>query len=706
MKTEELKKLLSSLTLEEKVGQLVQVTPDFFGNQGEVTGPMTQWSMDEEQLYQLGSVLGTHRATEVRKIQENYLAHSRHKIPLLFMADVIHGYETIFPIPLALASSFDSELIENVARHAAKEAAKEGIHVTFSPMADYVKDPRWGRVLESNGEDPRLSTALTKAYVRGYQGENLKNESHVAACVKHFIGYGAAEGGRDYNTVDVSDVELYQNYLPAFEGAISEGVKMVMTSFNSVHGVPVTANTSLVQNVLRGKLGFQGLLISDWAAIAELKAHRIAETSKQAAQKAFETSVDMDMMTDCYLKELAAIVEETQATEALDASVWRVLSLKNELGLFENPYRGLDTTADLEELTKASYEAAVRCAVLLKNEGVLPLKKEEKILLVGTKAVTRDVLGAWSWIGEMEAASSLSEGMKKIVSTLEILPITDEEPDWQAIEEAASRADKVVIAVGETSEEAGEAASRTDLTLREIERTVIQTIYKKNTESILVTFSGRPLVLTEVEPKVKAIVSAWFLGSQTGTALASLLSGERNFSGHLPMSYPRSVGQLPYSYQEMSTGRPKTAENADQKYISRYLDEENGPLYPFGHGLSYSEFVYSDLRLSNKQLTRNEQLTLSFTVSNLSNQAGYTLPQIYFQDAFTQIIRPKKELLAWQPVSLDPGETRQVQFVVETKDFAYVHSDLARTTDKGTFHLFLGTSAEKELSTATFEYVG
>lgn len=705
MEISKLKQLLSSLSLEEKIGQLVQVTPDFFGNKGEITGPMSQWEMDSEQLYQVGSVLGTHRAKEVRKIQKEYLTYSRHKIPLLFMADVIHGYETIFPIPLALASSFDSELIESVAHYSAKEASKEGIHVTFSPMADHVKDPRWGRVLESNGEDPTLSTELTKAYIRGYQGEDLKNSKHIAACVKHFIGYGAAEGGRDYNTVDISDVALYQNYLPAFEGAISTGVQMIMTSFNSIHGIPVTANTSLIQTLLREKMGFEGVLISDWAAIAELKAHRIAETSKEAAEKAFSTSVDIDMMTDCYLQELGAIVEENNEIAKLNESVWRVLLLKNKLGLFENPYRGLELTFDSESLNKAAYSAATQSAVLLKNNSILPLSKEEKILLVGTKATTKDVLGAWSWIGDMNASISLAEGMSKEFKNLEIICLSEKSQDWSSIKEAASLADKVVIAVGETSEEAGEAASRTDLRLTEIEQRLIETIFNGNKESILITFSGRPLVLTDVEPKVKAIISAWFLGSQTGSALTSLLSGEENFSAHLPMSFPRSVGQLPYSYQEMSTGRPMTEENANEKYISRYLDEQNKPLYAFGHGLTYSNFTYTDLKISSDTLCRTDQIELSFEVTNISDKQGKALPQIYFQDEFTEVIRPKRELLIWKQLNLNPGETQLVQFRIASEKFAYVHSDLKRTTDTGRINLFLGLDAETVLSKASFIYI-
>lgn len=706
MEPRELKKVLADLTLEEKVGQLVQVTPDFFGDEGEITGPMVQWSMGKNQLYQIGSVLGTHRASEVKKIQSEYLAHSRHKIPLIFMADVIHGYETIFPIPLALAASFDSSLIERVAAASAAEAAAEGIHVTFSPMADYVKDPRWGRVLESNGEDPKLSKLLTESYVRGYQGENLlKEPQRIAACVKHFIGYGAAEGGRDYNTVDISAIEMYQNYLPTFEGAISNGVKLVMTSFNSLDGIPVTGNKKILKDVLRKQLGFKGVLISDWAAIAEMINHRVAENEREAALKAFTAGVDIEMMTDCYLRNLARSIETEGLIESLDSAVLRVLTLKNDLGLFENPYRGLETQVDSVELQKISYNAALRSAVLLKNDNVLPLKKSENILLVGTKATTQDVLGAWSWIGDTQQAVSLAEGMSRGFSHLEVISLEKNNNDWSIIAEAASRADKVVIAVGEGSEEAGEAASRTDLRLREEERQLVEVISVNNSANVLITFSGRPLILTNVYKKAGAIISAWFLGSQTGTALFALLSGVENFYGHLPMSFPRSVGQLPYSYQEMSTGRPQTQSNYHEKYISRYLDEENGALYSFGHGLSYSDFHFSDFELSQEILTMSDKLTVRFKVTNTSQVAGFVLPQIYFQDEVTEVIRPKLELLKWKQTYLAAGETKTVSFIISPTELAYVHADLKRKTDPGSFRLFLARSASEIIAESKFQIV-
>lgn len=694
MEKTKLKAILADLTLAEKVGQLVQVTPDFFGNPGEITGPMSQWSMNNEQLYQIGSVLGTHRSDEVKKIQRDYLANSRHKIPLIFMADVIHGYETIFPIPLALAASFDAAMIEKVAAATGAEAATEGVHVTFSPMADYVKDPRWGRVLESNGEDPRLSKVLTESYVRGYQGDNLATEeNHIAACVKHFIGYGAAEGGRDYNTVDISDVEMYQNYLPAFEGAIASGVKMVMTSFNSFKGIPVTANKKLIQNVLRHELGFKGVLISDWAAIGELMQHRVAENPHQASYKAFTAGIDIDMMTDCYLQELAEIILAENLTEQLDEAVLRVLNLKNDLGLFENPYRGLKTQVDKTKLRKLAHKAALRSAVLLKNEGVLPLKKSEKILLIGTKGTTQDVLGAWSWIGDRQKAVSLADGLTAKFPQIVVMEIDDNQKDWQTVITAVKEADKVLLAVGETSDEAGEAGSRANLELSGVEQKLVAVAAQNNPATILITFSGRPLVLTQEAAKTAAIISGWFLGSEMGSALAALLSGEENFSGHLPMSFPRSVGQLPYSYQEMSTGRPKTKANGQEKYISRYLDEENGPLYAFGHGLSYSRFTFSDFSLSQSSLAKGEKATLRFTVGNDSQIPGFALPQVYFQDEVTEMIRPKIELLKWKQVYLEAGESKTISFVLSPKDFAYVHENLKRYSDPGEIQLFLATSA-------------
>lgn len=707
MEERALRKLLDSLSVAEKVGQLVQVTTDFFDASGAITGPMQEWTMSNQERYQIGSVLGTTAASQVREIQAQYLAHSRHQIPLLFMADVIHGYREIFPIPLALAASFDEELLQAVASASAKEAATEGIHVTFSPMADYVKDPRWGRVLESNGEDPLLSQRLTAAYVKGYQGDSLKDERSLAACVKHFIGYGAAEGGRDYNTVDFSDLALYQDYLPSFRSALAAGAKLVMTAFNSIRGVPVSGNSELIQNVLREDLGFEGVLISDWAAIQELIPHRVAADQKEASSLAFNATVDIDMMTNCYQRNLATIVMEQQLEPALDEAVWRVLTLKNELGLFENPYRGLDQLVAAAELEQQAFEAAVKSAVLLKNEQVLPCQKNEKILLVGTKVDTGDLLGAWSCMGDTAQTRNLASVFQAEFTQLTSIPLAADVSDlaekWPAIQAAAMQADKVLIAVGEAGDEAGEAASKTSLRLKPQETALIQRLSRLNEHCIGVIFSGRPLVLTEVADALQGIIAPFFLGSQTAAALAALVSGRRDFSGRLPMGFPRHEGQLPYSYREMSTGRPETADSHGQRYRSNYLDEENDALYPFGYGLSYNTWEYCDITLSHEQLTTDEPLSLRLTLTNQGTQTGTENIQLYFTDEVAQVIRPKIELLDWQLVTLAPGESREVCFTIHSEQLAYVHQDLRRYTDAGTFQLHLGKNSRELLASFTVE---
>lgn len=703
METVKLKELIDQMTVAEKVGQLVQLTPDFFAQGGEITGPMQQWHMSEDQLFSIGSVLGTHTAEQVYAIQTSYLEKSRLKIPLVFMADVIHGYETIFPIPLALASSFDAQLVEEVAKASAKEAAEAGVHVTFSPMADHVKDARWGRVLESNGEDPTLSAVLTAAYVRGYQGTAslAENKQRIAACVKHFIGYGAAEGGRDYHTVDLSDLELYQNYLPAFQAAIEAGAELVMTSFNTIHGVPATANQPLLQEVLREKLGFDGLIISDWAAVAELMAHRVAADRKEAAQKAFTAGVEMDMMSDCYLNALEQIIQADPAMkEQLNKAVFHVLHLKNKLGLFEDPYRGLApenlTPRLLKETRLLSREAAKQTTVLLKNQALLPLQKKQKVALIGPKADSKDLLGAWSWIGKPEAAVSLAEGLSQKEIDLTVLPYPDGEMLTSAfLDEAckvAKGAEVVLLALGETSEEAGEAASLTKLTLSRKQEALIEAVSQVNPRIATILFCGRPLVLTAIEPLCQAIMIAWFPGSEGGNALADLLMGESEPQGRLAMSFPRAEGQLPLTYSQLSTGRPLTEENSDQKYISRYMDEKNEPLFSFGSGIGYSKCTITHTQIIIPQ-EKGAPFEISCTLKNEGDVPHTTTLQLYSRDDVTEVARPMRELKQWRKIHLAAAEERQHSFYVTPEDFAYVHSDFSTESDPGTISLYLGFAA-------------
>jgi beta-glucosidase len=703
MNNNQISALLNEMTTAEKVGQLVQLTPDFYAQDGEITGPVQEWNLDEDQLYSIGSVLGTHTAKQVYTIQKKYLEKSRLKIPLIFMADVIHGYETIFPIPLGLAASFDKNLVEQVAEASAREAANAGVHVTFSPMADHVKDARWGRVLESNGEDPLLSSVLTAAYVRGYQGkpqELDKNKKRIAACVKHFIGYGAAEGGRDYNTVDLSEIELYQNYLPAFHAAIEAGAQLVMTSFNTINGIPVTANKQLIQEVLRKKLGFSGLVISDWGAVAELIAHRVAKDSTEATLKAFEAGVEMDMMSDCYLNTLEQLLQSAPLlNDQLNQAVLHVLQLKNKLGLFEDPYRGLEEQnleIPLEERTRnLSRKAAEDSIVLLKNEKVLPITPKQRVALIGPKSVSTDVLGAWSWIGKSEEAISLHEGLIKKDIKISTLPFPDgEEITDDYIEKACQLAKKnevVLIAVGETSEEAGEAASLAKLELSRNQEKLIQSVSKINQKVVTIIFSGRPLVLTAVEAHSQAILISWFPGSEGGNALANILIGESEPNARLPISFPRSVGQLPFSYAQLSTGRPKTNENKNQKYISRYMDEENDALFSFGSGIGYGECMLKETELTydNDKLT----YTLKCILKNTSTIDHTTILQVYSQDDVTEIARPTRELKKWRKVSVPSGKEKTIVFEFTKEDFAYIHTDLLLKSDPGLISLYVGFSS-------------
>lgn len=691
MKKSQLTEILGRLTLEEKVGQLVQLGPMFFSKTGEITGPMQAMDMTQTELYQIGSILGTHTKEEVLHIQETYLAEATHGIPLMFMADVIHGYETIFPIPLALASSFDPALVRQMASLSAEEATAAGINVTFSPMADLVRDARWGRVLESNGEDPLLSSLLTKAYVEGYQGDSLLDPKTLAACVKHFIGYGLAEGGRDYNTVDLSDLMLYQNHLPAFKAAIEAGVKLVMTSFNTVRGVPASGNKWLLQDVLRRDLGFDGLIISDWASIHELINHRVVADKREATYKAATAGVEIDMMTDNYQHHLVALVKEGLVSQDfIDTAVLHVLELKNELGLFEDPYRSLQnrplaSSSDLQaRLRQASRDIASQSMVLLENKDhLLPLKTTEKLALLGPLADSQDLLGAWSWIGKTEDVVTIESGLQAQSEQLEVIK---ERHDFVKLKQV----DKVIVALGEHSLETGEGASKTDIRLPQAQLDLLKEVYKWNPNIVVVLINGRPLDLIEVTPYCHSILEAWFPGSEAGHAIADVLFGRVNPAGKLPMSFPRSVGQVPISYNMLSTGRQINEHNETQKYVSKYLDNENTPLYPFGYGLNYSDIRLSDVRLDDQ----GDRLSVHYRLSNHSQEAGQEVVQLYIKDLFTEVARPERELKAFEKISLQAGESKDLSLTISAQDIAYYHSDLSFQADPGTIEIYFGLDSQ------------
>lgn len=701
MKKQKLVKLLSHMTLAEKIGQLVQLTPNFFaevGTKGEITGPLAEMGITEEELYTLGSVLGTHTKEEVYALQKNYLEKSRLKIPLVFMADVIHGYETIFPIPLAIAASFDPQVAEEVASFSAEEASAAGIHVTFSPMVDLVRDPRWGRVLESTGEDPYLNSLLATAFVKGYQGESgelAENFDKIAACVKHFAGYGAAVGGRDYNTVDLSDWNLYQNYLPSFQAAVDAGVKLVMTSFNVLKGIPSTANKWLLQDVLKKELGFEGVVISDWGAVRELVTHRVAEDLKEAAKRALTAGCDMDMMSTGYLKNLQSLVAEgTVAEEEINEAVLKILTLKNELGLFEDPYRGLTQPKEvnLKKLREASKQVATKSMVLLKNdETILPLKTSQKVALVGPFATSQDILGAWSWIGEKEAAVTVATGLEKTDLEVTVVPTKERtvfsEAEIAATLKAAETCDVVLLALGESSLESGEATSKGNPSLPEAQVVLLKKIREVNQNIVTLLFNGRPLILTEVLPETKGLLEVFFPGSEGGNALAEILTGKVAPTGKLPMSYPETVGQIPLHYDELSTGRPLTESYSGGGYVSFYLDQKNSPLFPFGYGLTYGKLTIEQVEFP-KEMT--EELSVVVTLKNTEEKSVTETLQFYVEDMVGEVALPKRSLKQLKKVAVAANSTEKVTIVLKKADLAYVHADLSKSADAGAFNLYVG----------------
>ncbi len=704
-----LKSIIHNMTLEEKVAQLIQLAGNFYyGLAGEITGPFEEMNISGFVVKNSGSVLGVSGAETVRKIQEEHLKNNRHGIPLLFMSDIVHGYKTIFPIPLAIGCSWDMELAEKSAEVAASEAAVAGVHVTFAPMVDLVRDPRWGRVLESTGEDSFLNSAFAKAFVRGFQGSNLAEDySKVAACVKHFAAYGASEGGRDYNTVNMSERQMRESYLPAYKAALDEGCEMVMTSFNTVDGIPASGNKWLMREILREEWGFNGVLISDWGAVKELIPHGVADDEAEAARMAITAGVDIEMMTPCYISSLQSLIETGKVEEALlDEAVMRILKLKDKLGLFQNPYRAADAAKEQEViLSKSNREVARKLAekscVLLKNENVLPLDKQQKIALMGPFAQSSDILGAWSWKGEIEKTVNLHEALKTRTENLSVaqgcnVETITEEQVAEAIE-AATAADILILAVGENASMSGEACSRGDITLPEAQLQLIKKMKTLNKPIAVILFNGRPLDLHGVLDEADAVLEAWYPGTEGAAAIANILYGKVNPSGKLAMSFPYSAGQIPVYYNAYNTGRPYDGVSRDH-YVSKYLDIPNKPLLPFGFGLSYTNFTYTNLRLSSDKMSADKPVQVTLTITNTGDYSGEEIVQLYIRDLSGEVVRPVKELKDFQRVTLNSKETKDIQFQITEEQLRYYHSDMSFTSDAGLFELYVGSSSEDVLS--------
>lgn len=726
MDQQNLKKLVGDMSLTEKINQLLQVTSGFFVNEAELTGPIRENGITEESISEAGSIIGLLGAKKYKEIQDAYIEKHPHKIPLLIMLDVINGFRTIFPIPLAQGATFEPELSKKCAKIAAKESAVSGVHVTFAPMVDLVRDARWGRVMESTGEDTKLNSDFAAAMVEGFQGNHVGEEYQIAACVKHFAAYGAPTAGREYNTVELSENTLRGYYLPAYEAAIKAGVEMVMTSFNTLNGVPATGNQWLMRDVLRDEMEFDGVLISDWAAIEELIYHGYAKDRKEAAGLAMNAGVDIDMMTGIYSKNLASLIEDgTVKEEILDEAVLRILQLKNKLGLFENPYKDADEEKEkeiilCEEHRQVSLEAAEKSFVLLKNEGILPLNKKEKVAFIGPFVHEKEIYGTWSMLGRPEDTVSIADAAQKYRVDYEVtfakgcdilgeedinlipevhgkaMKLEDQETLIKEAVEAAKNADKVILALGEHRRMSGEAASRAELTLPKVQERLLHAIYEVNPNIGVILFTGRPLDLRLVSEKSQAILNVWMPGTEGGNAILNVLTGKVSPSGKLPMSFPYCVGQVPVHYNEYFTGRPYDPKSGGKEYRSNYRDIPNTPLYPFGYGLSYAKFQYSDLKLSKDTMQEGETLDACITIKNEGEYGGTETVQLYIRDCVGSVVRPRKELKSYQKVELQPGEAKCVTFKITEEMLRFYKADSTFGSEKGEFHVFIGTDSSTE----------
>lgn len=709
-----LKALLDDMSTEEKVMQLVQISGSEYEADAEITG-VERGQVKDSVKRLAGSTLGIWGNKRLRKIQEQYVREHPHHIPLMFMLDVIHGHKTVLPCPLGQGATFDPDAVKKGAEMQAREAVADGVHATFSPMADLCRDARWGRIMESTGEDKLLNSRMASAMVEGYQGDDLRDNSHMAACVKHFAAYGAAEGGRDYNNTELSEHTLREYYLRAYGEAIKKNPAMVMTSFNSINGIPATGNQFLMKKILREEFGFQGVLISDWGAVGEMINHGFAENQRDAALKGMMAGVDIDMCSGCYSAHLEELVNTGAVSmEMLDNAVWRVLNMKNDLGLFEDPYRGITMDAGpavTEESRRLAREIVAASLVLLENkEKTLPLRKE-KHAFIGPYANTKKLQSSWAFSGEdentvtvWEAASEaleaenvrLAEGCTLLdqdtMTAREIRHVDHwQEKNDELFAEAvrtAEWADTVILCLGEDIAQTGEAASKTSIQLPAVQIRLLNEIKKTGKKIVTLVFTGRPLELMKVRELSDALMICWLPGTEGGHGILDVLTGKVSPSGRLSASFPYTVGQEPLHYDVYPTGRPKP-ENGPGPFTSRYLDCENGALYPFGYGLSYTSFEYSDLKLSAQEMSATEMITASVTVKNTGDKKGSVTVQLYLRDVTGSRVRPVRELADFKKISLDPGTKEEVSFVIREEMLRFWTANERWESEPGKFLVWI-----------------
>jgi len=730
--SDRLEGILSQMTLEEKVDQLVMLDSSVYDKDAAITGPQVKLGLPEDIAHRMGAVYNVFGAARIRELQEDYLAHSRLGIPLLFCADIIYGHKTVLPIPLGFSCSWDPELVRDCMDMVAGEAAASGVHAVFSPMLDLSRDPRWGRVMEGLGEDPCLAARFAKAEVEGLQGD--LGPSNVASCIKHFAAYGAVEGGRDYNAVDMSERKLRQEYLRPYEAAVKAGARMVMPSFNTINGIPSTANEWLLRDVLEGEWGFDGVKVSDYAAIQELVYHGFAEDCRDAARRAIACGMSFDMKTGVYAHNLARLVRDGEVDEALvDEAVMRVLRLKERLGLFDDPYRQCDVLRE-EELLRSdesralAYRLACESVVLLKNEGgALPLASEGKVALVGPMADERSIVGMWAMNAGIASIRTLHDELSELLGDrlacakgceiaddygflgdmAKYFALPEDEGDASLLSQALDvvrDADVAVVALGEHFFQSGEAASRTDLSLARCQLELLRAVRKLGKHVVALVYSGRPLLLREVAESCDALVQVYWPGTEGSAAVADVLCGKVNPSGRLTMSVPVCMGQIPVYYGQMSTGRPLEGSGHEGKFVSKYLDAPNAPLYPFGYGLSYTTFEVRDVRLSSDTMSAGQALRVEAVVANTGDRDGDAVVQVYVRDVAGSVARPVKELVDFARVTIAAGGEATVAFEIGEDQLAAYGAHMRRVVEPGVFKLYVGLSSA-DVVEREFRYV-
>ena len=730
-----IKDLMSKMTLDEKLGQLNLPTS------GDITTGQAKSANIAKKIEEgkVGGLFNIKSVAKIRDVQKVAMEKGRLKIPLIFGMDVIHGYETTFPIPLGLSSSWDMPMIEKTARVAAIEATADGINWTFSPMVDICKDPRWGRIAEGGGEDAYLGSQISKAMVNGYQNGNLKNTTSMMACVKHFALYGASEAGRDYNTVDMSKIRMYNEYLPPYKAAVDAGVGSVMASFNEIDGVPATGNKWLLTDLLRTDWGFKGFVVTDYTGILEMIDHGVGDMQTSSAM-ALNAGVDMDMVTDGILSTTEKSLKEGKVSmETIDKAVYRMLEAKYDLGLFENPYKNCDENRAKTEIFTTenrtfARKVAAESMVLLKNDNqILPLKKSGTIAVIGPLAHTSENMGGtWSVATKQDKSKSFLDGLKVVAGDkAKIVYAKGSNLDYDAefeargtmfgkeikrdlrskeemIKEAletSKNADVILAVLGEGAEMSGESSSRTNLEIPQSQKDLLAELLKTGKPVVLVLFTGRPLVLVDENATVPAILNVWFPGSEAGLAISDVLFGDVVPSGKLTATWPRSVGQIPIYYSHKNTGRPLGNEEGKfEKFKSNYIDERIEPLYPFGYGLSYTKFDYSKVKISSNKMAKNDKITVSVDIKNTGNYDGKEVVQLYTRDLVGSVTRPVKELKGFQKVEIKKGETKTVSFTITEEDLKFYNQKLEFIAEPGTFEVFIGANSDTKNKEA-FELV-